>query len=71
MLAMHLSLKFWGVCFNLKTKTQHGIVFDGGGYKNGVLFSLAFVSQVSAVWFNGNADSAVTVTVWGKSTPPP
>lgn len=49
MLAMHLSLKFWGVCFNLKTKTQHGIVFDGGGYKNSVLFSLAFVSQVSAV----------------------
>lgn len=56
-------LKFLGFFFNLKNRTQHNIVLDGGGYKNGVLFSLVFVLRLSAVWFNANADLAVTFTV--------
>lgn len=56
-------LKVWGFPFNLKWKTQHDIVFDGIGYKNGVLFPLVFVSQLPAVWSNVNADLAVTFAV--------
>lgn len=73
MLVLHLSLGFGFVSLQLEktedNKTEHNICLDGGRHKNGVLFSLVFVSRFSAVWFNMNADLAVTFIVQDKSTP--
>lgn len=74
MLVLHLSLRFGFFSLQLEkneeNKTKHNICHDGGRHKNGVLFSLVFVSRFSAVWFNMNADLAVTFIVQDKSTPP-
>jgi len=69
MLAMHLSLRLW-VFFLQCTKPKHNtaLFLMVEGTKTVFFFSLVFVSQLSAVWFNVKADLAVIFTVYVKST---